>query len=87
MPVAKADSQWGRRNRHFKMAATIKTDVPIPGQLNYANLSTSITFCTLIVWDLLSSNLPGAKADSQRVAVFDISKWPPPKNTYLFSYS
>ena len=33
---------------------------------NCAHLTTSMKICTLIVLDLLSSNLPGAKANSQR---------------------
>ena len=32
---------------------------------NFAHLTTSMKFCTLIDFDLLNSNLPGAKADSQ----------------------
>ena len=122
LPGAKADSQWGRRIWHFKMAATQKhrfsyswptklckfvykhailhtyrlgpaefkysgsqirfsmgslyltfkngrhpknTDFPISGQLNCANLSTSMTFCTLKVLDQLNSNQIRAEADSQ----------------------
>ena len=33
---------------------------------NCAHLTTIMKICTLIVLDLLNSNLPGAKADSQK---------------------
>ena len=53
--------------------------------LNCAHLTTIMKICTLLVLDLLISNLPEPKPFHKGDAVFDNSKWPPPQNNYLIT--
>ena len=61
-PIHKQIAQLSAKPVKLKVVGSVRGDL---GR-NCAHLTTSMNICTLLVLDLLNSNLPGAKANSQR---------------------
>ena len=81
LPGAKDDSQWGRRIWHSKMAATQKH------KFSYSRLTKLCKSVhrheILHTYSFGPAEFKSAESQGRyyEVAVFEILKWPPPKNT------